>query len=70
MLLWQKPVAGFRTFEHGAFHGVILGVFIALPILMINGLFERKSLKYGFINAGFWIICMALCGGIICQWEF
>jgi hypothetical protein len=37
---------------------------------MINGLFERKSLKYGFINAGFWIICMALCGGIICQWEF
>jgi hypothetical protein len=56
----------FRTFEHGAFHGVILGVFIALPILMINGLFERKSLKYGFINAGFWIICMALCGGIIC----
>jgi hypothetical protein len=59
----------FRTFKHGAFHGGMLGFFIGLPIIMINGLFETRSLKYGFINAGYWIITLALMGGILCQWA-
>ena len=59
----------FRTFKHGAFHGGLVGLFFSLPILMTNGLFEAKGLKYGFINGFFWIICLALMGGVVCQWA-
>jgi uncharacterized protein YqgC (DUF456 family) len=58
----------FRTFKHGALHGTILGIFVALPILMINGLFERKKVKHGLVNAGYWTITLALMGGVLCQW--
>nr|WP_315222307.1 DUF1761 domain-containing protein [uncultured Flavobacterium sp.] len=56
----------FRTFKHGALHGCMAGLFLALPIVGINGLFERKSWKYILIHAGFWIVCLTLMGGIIC----
>ena len=58
----------YRTFKHGALHGGLVGVFIGLPILMTNGLFEAKSFKYGFINAFYWVITLSLMGGILCQW--
>jgi hypothetical protein len=35
---------------------------------MTNGLFERKKVKYGFVNAGYWIITLSLMGGILFQW--
>ena len=59
----------FRTFKHGALHGFISGLFIALPITAINGLFEQKSWKYILINAGYWIISMIIMGAIICGWK-
>ncbi len=59
----------FRTFKHGAFHGAIGGIMLALPIVGTNALFERKGVKYIAINAGFWIISMALMGGIICAFA-
>lgn len=59
----------FRTFKHGALHGVIAGVFIALPILGTNALFERKGAKYILINSGYWIVTLSLMGGIICAWK-
>lgn len=59
----------YRTFKHGAFHGFISGLFFAFPVVGINGLFERKSWKYIFINAGYWIITLTLMGGIICQFA-
>lgn len=55
----------YRTFKHGALHGTIGGFMIALPILSTNALFERKSFKYIAINAGYWIICMGIMGGIL-----
>jgi len=58
----------FRTFKHGALHGSLVGVFIGMPILVTNGLFEAKSFKYGFINAFYWIITLGIMGGILCQW--
>ncbi|WP_027138077.1 DUF1761 domain-containing protein [Gaetbulibacter saemankumensis] len=59
----------FRTFKHGAFHGVLSGVFIALPILGTNALFERKGAKYIFINSGYWIVTLGIMGAIICGWK-
>ncbi len=56
----------FRTFKHGALHGFITGLFLAFPIVSINGMFERKSWKYIMINAGYWMISLMLMGGILC----
>ena len=58
----------FRTFKHGALHGTILGICIILPIMAINALFECKGGRYIFINSGYWIGCLALMGGVLCQW--
>ncbi len=59
----------FRTYKHGALHGVLAGVFVALPILGTNALFERKSAKYILINAGYWIVTLGVMGAIICGWK-
>jgi hypothetical protein len=59
----------FRTFKHGALHGTMTGILTALPILGTNALFERKGFKYIAINCGYWIITLALMGGIICQFS-
>jgi hypothetical protein len=59
----------FMTFQHGAFHGALLGITLALPVLATNALFEQKSFKYVIINAGYWIVTMALMGGLINAWT-
>lgn len=57
-----------RTFKHGAFHGVLSGLFLVTPILATNAMFERKGFKYIAINAGYWIITLAIMGGIVSGW--
>jgi hypothetical protein len=59
----------YRTFKHGAFHGALAGIFFATPILGINSLFERKGFKYIAINGGYWIVSLALMGGVICAFS-
>ena len=59
----------YRTFKHGALHGFMAGLFFALPLIGINGLFERKSWKYILIHAGFWAVCLTLMGGIVCAFA-
>lgn len=59
----------FRTFKHGTLHGSMLDIFIVLPAMAINALFERKSAKYVLINAGYFIVSLSIMGGIICQWA-
>ena len=39
-----------RTFKHGLLHGVIGGLFVAMPIIGTSALFERKSLWRNGIN--------------------
>ncbi|WP_418262148.1 DUF1761 domain-containing protein [Flavobacterium faecale] len=59
----------YRTFKHGVFHGTITGIFMALPIVGTNALYERKSWKYTLVTAGYWIVSFMLMGGIICAWA-
>ena len=59
----------FRTYKHGALHGFMTGVFLALPVVAINGLFEQKSWKYIAITAGYWTVIMTVMGAIICGWK-
>jgi Protein of unknown function (DUF1761) len=56
----------FRTFKHGVFHGVLTALFVALPVIGVNALWNRKSAKYVFIHVGYWVICMGLIGGVLC----
>ena len=58
----------FRTYKHGALHGILAGIFVALPIIGTNALFERKRAKYILINSGYWIVTMGIMGAIICGW--
>ena len=59
----------FRTYKHGALHGFISGIFIALPIIEIYGLFDQKSWKLMAIQAGYWTVIMTIMGAIICGWK-
>ena len=56
----------YRTFSHGAVHGLTVAIFIALPIIGINSLFERRGWKYIWIHLGYWAISLALMGGLLC----
>lgn len=48
--------SGHRTFGHGMFHGILGSLFLVLPIVAINAMFERRGFKYIAINLGFWMI--------------
>jgi hypothetical protein len=59
----------FRTFKHGALHGFLGGLFIVFPIMATNGLFERKSWKYIWINTGYWTLTLSIMGGLLCGYN-
>ncbi|MFN7015325.1 MAG: DUF1761 domain-containing protein, partial [Bacteroidia bacterium] len=59
----------FRSFKHGALHGLMAGLFIALPVVATNCLFEQKSFRYAAITSGYWIVVMTIMGAIICGWK-
>jgi len=59
----------FMTFKHGALHGAFLALFTILPAFATNALFEQKSFKYVAINVGYWVVTMALMGGLINAWT-
>jgi Protein of unknown function (DUF1761) len=61
--------SNFRTFKHGALHGTLGALFIGLPIIGINALFERRSRTYVLIHVGYWVLTMALMGGVICAFA-
>jgi len=56
-----------RSFGHGALHGFLVSLMMALPIIGINALFERRSGKYIFIHFFYWAITMIIMGGLLCQ---
>ena len=55
----------FDTFKHGAAHGLILSLLLIIPIFISNGLFEQKSWKNIFINGIYWMVSLALMGGVL-----
>ena len=58
----------FRTFKHGALHGTFVGLFIVFPVFGTNIMFERRPFKLALINSLYWTICLALMGGVLCQY--
>ena len=65
--LMQQYGENSRSFKHGVIHGVITVLFFVTPIIAINALFERRGWKYILIHTGYWLITLALVGGLICS---
>ena len=61
-------VAPYMTFKHGALHGSMLALFVVMPVIVTNALFEQRSFKYMMIIVGYWVVSFALMGGIINAW--
>ncbi len=55
----------FGPIGHGAFHGLIVSLMTAMPIITTIALFERKGFKYIFVNVLYWMINFAVIGGIV-----
>jgi len=57
-----------RSFGHGAVHGGLGAVCLALPIIAINALFERRGGKYIMIHFGYWLVTLILMCGVISKY--
>jgi len=57
-----------RSFGHGAVHGVVGAIALALPLIGINALFERRGWKYIGIHFGYWDVVMVLMCGILSKY--
>ncbi len=55
-----------RTWSHGVIHGMELALLLGLPFIGIHSLFERRSFKYIWIHVGYWVLCFAIMGAILC----
>ena len=55
----------FDTFQHGAWHGAFLSVFVVSPVIVLKGLLEQRSWKNILIHVGYWSMTLALMGGIM-----
>ncbi len=57
----------FRSFSHGAFHGLLNSIFIVLPILVYGRFASGSSWRSVFFQWLFWTICGVTMGGLICE---
>jgi len=61
--------AGQVSFTEGLMYGFFTGAFWVAAALGILYLFEHKSLKLWFINAGYHIVTFTVMGGILGAWH-
>ena len=54
-----------QTFTHGGLHGILAGLFYAVPATAINYLYQKKSLKLFLIDASYLVLLLGLSGGIM-----
>ncbi len=59
----------FNTFKHGAFHAFFLCFGFVIPAIVSLGLFHKAKAMNILLNAGFWLICFTIMGGIIDVWK-
>ena len=57
-----------RTLGHGALHGAFGAVFLALPLIAINAMFERRGGKYIGIHFGYWLLTFVAVGAVVCAY--
>lgn len=55
----------YDTFQHGAWHGLILSVLVIIPISITGVLYNERSWTNMLVNAGYWLLSLPLMGGIL-----
>ncbi len=51
---------------HGMFHGgVYAGLYIAVPVIGLLSIFEKRSLSYFLVNAAYWAFTLAVMSGVL-----
>ena len=58
-----------HTFKHGAYHALMDGALLILPVIAITSLYEQKGIKYFGITAAYWLLNLTVIGGIISWWR-
>jgi len=59
-----------QTFIHGGFHGLMAGLFYGAPVVAINYLYQRKSLKLFLIDAAYIVLLLGLSGAVMAALKF
>ena len=57
------------TWQSGLYTGLLIGVFWIATAYGITYLFEQRSMRLFFINAGYYIVLFAIDGTIIGAWQ-
>lgn len=58
----------FHSFKHGALHGAMSGLLGVIPVVVSLSLFHKMSGKNILLNVVFWLLAMAIMGGIVDAW--
>jgi len=58
----------FHTFKHGALHGAMSCLLSIVPVILSLSLFHNMKGKNILLNIIFWVVAMAIMGGILDAW--
>ncbi len=61
----QHTEEGMSQFVHGLYHGVMVAAMFVAPVIVSKSLFEKKSLTWILIVAGYWILAITILSGIV-----
>ncbi len=59
----------YATFGHGTVHGVMISLLVLLPVLGTMSIFEKRGWGWVFTNLGYWMLTLAIMGGILSAWR-
>jgi predicted permease len=66
---WVHEDENLPEFFHGAFHGFMLSIFVAIPWGVTHALYENRGWKYILINALYIAVAMVTMAGILFIWP-
>lgn len=66
---WVHPDEHLSQFIHGAYHGLTLSAFVAIPYVVINALYEMRGIKYMLINGAYIAVTMSVEAGVLFIWP-
>lgn len=59
----------YATFGHGVVHGIVISLMVLLPVLGTSSIFEKRGWNWVFVNLGYWVVTLAIMGGILSAWR-
>lgn len=65
VLLW----AGTNTFKAGMAMGIVCWLGFLAPPILAQHIYERRPANLFAINGAYWLVAMALSGGVLAAWR-